>query len=108
MQIPCTQVCEELQGTPQAPQLLWSVIISVQLLSQARRSDGQTTAFVGAGEVMGVPVVVAIPVVITMVGVVSGRGVAIVTYEVATGVIRGVTAGDKKGKVLTIPDACRK
>jgi hypothetical protein len=95
MQIPCTQVCEELQGIPQVPQLLGSVKISVQLLSQARRSDGQTTAFVGAGEITGVPVTGAITVVITLAGVISGRGVVIVTYEVATGVIRGVTAGDK-------------
>jgi hypothetical protein len=46
--------------------------------------------------------------VICLAGVVSGRDVSVVTEEMATGVIRGVTAGDKKGKVLTIPDACRK
>lgn len=46
-------------------------------------------------------------VVITRAWVVSGRGVAVVTYDVVTGVIWGVTAGAKKGKTVIIPAACR-
>lgn len=107
-QIPCWQICEELQGIPHAPQLLLSVIISVQLALHARRSDGQTTAFVGIGEVTGDPVTVVTTVIIPMDRVVSGRRVSTITYDVTTGVIRGVPIGDKKGKILTIPAACRR
>jgi len=105
--MPCWQIFEEPQETPQAPQLLSSFMTSVQLVSQARRSDGQTTDFV-VGWVTGVSATVMLRdrLSIRSAGG-SGEGVSTTIYDVTTGVTGGVTSGSA-GKILNMPDTCRK
>jgi hypothetical protein len=38
----------------------------------------------------------------------SEEGVSTTIYDVTTGVIRGVTTGAATGKILIVPDTCRK
>ncbi len=109
MQLPCWHICEGMQDIPQAPQFVRSVLISVQLAPHTRRSEGQTITFVGVGLARGDCVILVISVVITRIGVVvSGRGVSIITYDVTVGVCGVVTAATAEGKILSVPDACRK
>jgi hypothetical protein len=100
VQCPCWQTCDELQEIPQPPQLLLSVMTSVQLVPQARRSDGQT----GDCSRVGLGIAVSGTVVVTSGGpdgtiVGSGEGVSTTTYEVTSGVatVTVVAAGDSAG-----------
>jgi hypothetical protein len=96
---------EEPQDTPQAPQLVRSVMVSVQRAPQARWSDGQTGAFVGAGLVRGVSGIMDGDRFSARAEVSSGKGVSITTYDVTTGVtiVRVVPANIDDGKIPAVP-----
>jgi hypothetical protein len=100
-----------VQETEQPPQLLLSVMVSVQIPSQAWRSEGQTGPFVTVGEVFGISVTIAAPT-----GVSEGFsvrdcvGFSKMIDDVGCGEVavfcRSVDISE--GNILKVPDACRK
>jgi len=86
-------------------------MVSVQFPSQAWRSEGQTGTFVTAGDGGAVAVTAAVP------GEVSagfsvrfGEGFSTITKDVACGEATAfcVSTDGAGGKILMVPDACRK
>lgn len=100
-----------MQETEQPPQLLLSVMVSVQIPLQAWRSEGQTGTFVTVGEVFGISVTIVAPTGVSDgFSFRDGVGSSTMTDDVGCGEAAAfcVSIDVAEAKILSVPDTCRK